>query len=906
MKSIRKLIFCSVISLVSIFCCNVNAEVKEDASLFTDDVYIIGSTRFEVDYVITASRAAIAGADEAYVQQNVYNNFEFRGSDIKTFYYCALDDSWSEVMENGSGLKELSEKEVSQLTSNLNIFYVNNVEKKIEVTYDETIDEGSVNSNLSGKAIVSGNKITVPATWINGFTFTSNGENVEVELAKVDSSGEVLELEKPIIKKSATINITIPDKIYVGKPFEFTISVEGNSYEGKEDLSGYSQIDYYGQVLQNSPVESIERFDESSQTWVSGGIYLGDKIETKTYKFRAVVNYEGTYAFNIYRGVEGGFVSLKKEFKADVDPNAVAVVNNKYYSDITDAINSASDYSTVKLLKDINVDGRIKVSKNMTLDLNKKTINLLNELDRVQVEDASLTIKNGVVLGVSYALDARGNATLNVESDLYIKLDDESVTKDKYGIVLWDNAIVNFNGNILIKGSGSEIYGISGNGSLKANNPNTTLNINGGVITSSGAAIYQPQKSVTTIKGGILTANTVIGIKSGKLNITGGKLIANGESVSPKTDGDGFSYTGDTIFIEDNANYQGGVTVNITGGNLESTNGYIIQEYNPTLGTNKECNATVTGIYSVKDIISSNTFSYIDGQAYFESNGVYYTKSSLAKLLQNENINKGYVTLLSDISVEGGINISSNVTLDLGGNTLNTKTILFQIPKDMVVNIKNGTITKIDNDGTGVIQIVDNGELNILDDLTINAKEYGINVYDTAVLNYYGNMVLTGEGYAISGSASKSDNLNPNTTVNIYNGTIEALDGAAIYQPQTGTLNITGGTLKANTVIGIKAGTINMTDGSLIATGEKVEPKTDNNGFEYTGDTIFIEENTNYNDNIVIDITGGKLESTNGYLIQEYNPTIGTNNELSATITGIYSVKNETSNSKIFYYTKSN
>lgn len=610
MKSIRRLIFYSVISLVSIFCCNVNAEVKEDASLFTDDVYIIGSTRFEVDYVITASRAAIAGADEAYVQQNVYNNFEFRGSDIKTFYYCALDDSWSEVMENGSGLKELSEKEVSKLTSNLNVFYVNNVEKKIEVTYDKTIDEGSVNSNLSGKAIVDGNKITVPATWINGFTFTSNGENVEVELAKVDSSGEVLELEKPIIKKSATINVTIPDKIYVGEPFEFTISVEGNAYEGKEDLSGYSQIDYYGQALQSSPVESIERFDESSQTWVSSGIYLGDKIETKTYKFRAVVNYEGTYAFNIYRSVEGGFVSVKKEFKAYINPDAVAVVNNKYYSDISDAINSASDYSTVKLLKDINVDGRIKVSKNMTLDLNKKTINLLNELDRVQVEDASLTIKNGTVSGVSYALDARGNATLNVESDLYIKLDDESVTKDKYGIVLWDNAIVNFNGNILIKGSGSEIYGISGNGSLKANNPNTTLNINGGVITSSGAAIYQPQTGTLNITGGTLKANTVIGIKAGTINMTGGSLIATGEKVEPKTDNNGFEYTGDTIFIEENTNYNDNIVIDITGGNLESVNGYLIQEYNPTIGTNNELSAIITGIYSAKNETSSSKIFY--------------------------------------------------------------------------------------------------------------------------------------------------------------------------------------------------------------------------------------------------------------------------------------------------------
>ncbi len=72
-----------------------------------------------------------------------------------------------------------------------------------------------------------------------------------------------------------------------------------------------------------------------------------------------------------------------------------------------------------------------------------------------------------------------------------------------------------------------------------------------------------------------------------------------------------------------------------------------------------------------------------------------------------------------------------------------------------------------------------------------------------------------------------------------------------------------------------------------------------------TGDAIIIEENTNYADNIKLNITGGKFESVNGYLIQEYNPTLGTENELTSVVTGLYPIKNAIGE-VTFYYTSEN
>ena len=133
MKNIKRLIIGLFVILTAF---DVQAKVKEDAT-YTEDMYMIGSTRFESDYIITASRAATAGADEAFIQQNVYGNPDFRGRDIRTYYYCALDKTWNEVLKNGKGLKSLNDEQVASIKKALNIpkgSSVPNKDKVAEIT----------------------------------------------------------------------------------------------------------------------------------------------------------------------------------------------------------------------------------------------------------------------------------------------------------------------------------------------------------------------------------------------------------------------------------------------------------------------------------------------------------------------------------------------------------------------------------------------------------------------------------------------------------------------------------------------------------------------------------------------------------------------------------------------------
>ena len=58
---------------------NVNAEtIKEDTSTYDGDVYIIGSSKFDSNIIVTGTMASVAGAREAYVQYIVNQNLKFQ------------------------------------------------------------------------------------------------------------------------------------------------------------------------------------------------------------------------------------------------------------------------------------------------------------------------------------------------------------------------------------------------------------------------------------------------------------------------------------------------------------------------------------------------------------------------------------------------------------------------------------------------------------------------------------------------------------------------------------------------------------------------------------------------------------------------------------------------------------
>lgn len=869
--------------------------VKENVQNYDDIIYIIGSTRFDSDVIITAQRAANAGVSEAKRLVSMGKANEIENLDLKTYCYNPYFDEWYELKEKA---RILTKEEIKNIEENLNIFFVNNEEKTLEIEFDGVIDENSIVGPTNVTPEIKNKKIIVPATWIEGFQFTSEGTKVEVKLSE-DNNGKVEELDKPVIKKQPTMTASIPSSVYVGDDLEFTVSFKGNDFEN-ENVKININTQYSGTSMEVNPIEKIEYYDEATKNWKEVDIYnqnngLKMALKTGDVKFRAILNCEGNYKIQVNAMLEDSYIMLSSEqtnVNATMKENVVAKVGAKYYQDLTEAVNNANK-STVKLLKDITITDRLNIiNKEVVLDLNQNTINIEGELSRITAGRTSkLTIQNGnVVSNGDYALQAQDDATLNV-------LDNVKVTTKSYGITVWDNAIVNYNGEIVITGDG---YGISGNGGEASN---TTININGGKITAAnGAAIYHPQTGVLNINDGELTADTVVGIKAGTLNVLGGTLTATGEKNAPEKKGNGFNLTGDVVYIEENPAYRNNIHVNITGGTLTSTNGYIMQELNVTIGTEKERIPVVTGNYETRTMIENNVtiFTETSEAALETAKGTKYVVKDFSKVMKDATLSGGKVKLLKDIEItdeNDRVSLEPKETtkyeLDLNGKTITTTIAksLFNVSKDAELTLKNGTMTKTVEDKAPIVQVEYTGIANIEKDLTINSVIYGVTIWEDAIVNFEGTINLTGAGYAISGNGSYVQN----TTLNILGGEINAPKGHALYLPQIGTTTISGGKLTANTVVGIKSGTLNITGGELIATGTKVElPSPTYNGVDPTGDAVFVELNNSYSGNVVVNYTAGKVTSENAYVLREYSV-----NGQNATINGLVDMAGE-NNIRIF------
>ena len=130
--------------------------------------------------------------------------------------------------------------------------------------------------------------------------------------------------------------------------------------------------------------------------------------------------------------------------------------------------------------------------------------------------------------------------------------------------------------------------------------------------------------------------------------------------------------TGDTVYIEQHTAYYGHVSVNITGGQLTSANGYIMQEFNPTIGKENERKAVITGKYTTRITVSSKitAFTYASEAAFETANGDRYIAKSLEFVMAKPALNGGTVKLLKDINLKTAVTVNKEVTLDLNSCSL--------------------------------------------------------------------------------------------------------------------------------------------------------------------------------------------------------------------------------------------
>ena len=238
------------------------------------------------------------------------------------------------------------------------------------------------------------------------------------------------------------------------------------------------------------------------------------------------------------------------------------------------------------------------------------------------------------------------------------------------------------------------------------------------------------------------------------------------------------------------------------------------------------------------------------------------------------------VTLLKNVTITQTITIEGkDITL-----ALNEKTITGN--KVRAIHVKSGnleltgrgtvTSTEVENSSSSVIRVGDKSgtaTFTMGEDVTVEAPcTYGVTVFGEGSEETINGKIEAEGQAALSGNGAK-EFMAEGTTNKITIGktaVLKSKNGAAIYQPQKGSLTINGGRLEGNTAIIVKSGEITIAGGDIKATGEKNDFVHNGGGFNLTGDALVIEACDYPGGLPLVSISGGTFTSDKAQAIAYY------------------------------------
>lgn len=552
---------------------------------------------------------------------------------------------------------------------------------------------------------------------------------------------------------------------------------------------------------------------------------------------------------------------------------AVAQIGENGYVTLAAAIAAAKDGETVKLLKDVTENVEIAAGKELTLDLNGKTLSggtgtdkaALYNLGTIIIQDTSTaktgTIKrddSGTVGETSYYV-INNKGTMTIESGT-VTNNSGYRKQNTSGSMVGSSLICNGDDDALtpvlnIKGGKfkQENFIAIKNGLLG------TLNVSGGEISSKHSAIQNWYKA--TITGGTI---------NGQL-WTDAYVWAGGKSI------------GETK-IGDNAEFNGEIVMDITGTNvipkLEITGGELnVTKWNIT---NAAANA------GAKPAVSGGTFTSAVPAEYCadgfiptkKADGTYGVKAgkyvaevkgTKYETLQEavDAASKTTVKMLAD--TKENVTIAKAMTLDLNGHTLNGGT---EKGKPALTVTARVTVKDSSAAQTGTIMREDTAENSGV------SSHYVIDIQGAGWLTFESGTVKNNSGNKEGKGASLvrvgDDRVAKYPGLNIKGGTFTQ-DNFIVIKVDRGDLFLNGGTLNSAHSYAIedwhratiKGGTVNGTVAAWTYSGGLNSDLTISGG-TINGDVTSVNYGNADGKKATVAITGGTI---NGELdTRSYDP----------------------------------
>lgn len=200
------------------------------------------------------------------------------------------------------------------------------------------------------------------------------------------------------------------------------------------------------------------------------------------------------------------------------------------------------------------------------------------------------------------------------------------------------------------------------------------------------------------------------------------------------------------------------------------------------------------------------------------------------------------------LTIENGVNVSGKIGVYLSGAT--GAPYRGQYSGTKTLNVDGGSINGTE---AGVF---------VVGSITKNAKEY-------IVANISGG-TITGGYYAVAGNGDSGHN---GTEINISGGTLKSTsaDGAGIYHPQKGTLNISGGAIEGAVGVQMCAGDLNVTGNPMIkGTGADATASKTGDGAICDGSAISIVDRGYPGGKPTAKVSSGTITSEQAAAVKAY------------------------------------
>lgn len=386
--------------------------------------------------------------------------------------------------------------------------------------------------------------------------------------------------------------------------------------------------------------------------------------------------------------------------------NHVAQIGDTKYVTLADAVAVGGD---IKLLKDVTLTSGLAINKDITLDLNGKTLEHKNGY--IFDVYSNMIIKNGTVKFSEKPAESKAAIWVNKTAKLTVESNVTVEAPDNCFDIAYDASCTA--AEVILRGKLVGGSGVTMNGNIGAGTSNK-LAVDGATIDVTGHGIYQAGCADTnfTINNSVITGDcTGIEVRAGKLTVTNSTITGNGK-FAVKPNGNGTTTDGAGIAIAQHTTKQP-IDVTIAGGTV--TGEYAVYESNPQTNSAADIakvKIAVTGGTFTGKIYSEDVTNFITGGT-FNTNPKDYVPTTGYTVAKKDG---AYTVAEKDKNKDGTVAETSAVKLEVsstsGDAVINTTVDKNDIETNKELTVTN-TKTAVTINKEGVAAIGTGADLNL-------------------------------------------------------------------------------------------------------------------------------------------------------------------------------------------------